>query len=106
MFWWGNFFSITLHLSGTYKSMFEKNIAASFGKIKNENFSLCINIEEWEHHFEEDNYVPILQVEEKSFKKNILETRFIKLAKRIPLPDWENAPELLVADFKRIIELL
>ena len=51
MFWWGNFFSCTLHLSGNYKTMFllalEKNIAA----MQNNNFYLCTNTNEWEHHF-------------------------------------------------------
>ena len=26
MFWWGNFFSITLHLSGTYKKTFQQKL--------------------------------------------------------------------------------
>ena len=106
MFWWGNFFSVTLHLSGRYKNLFEKNIAASFVKLQNAGFSVCINNEEWEHHFEGDNYVELSQIGEDNFQKDILKTRFIKLAKKIPLQAWENVPGLLVADFKRIIELI
>jgi hypothetical protein len=106
LFWWGNFFSITLHLSGSYKNMFEKNIAANFTDLQNGGYSLCINDDEWEHHFEEDNYVQLSQIGETNFQENILKTHFIKLAKKIPLQDWENVPDLLTADFKRIIELL
>lgn len=106
LFWWGNFFSITLHVSGSYKTMFEKNIADSFIGLKEAGFSLCINNEEWEHHFEENNYLPLSQIGENNFQKNITEKRFIKLAKKIPLKDWENMPELLVSGFKRIIEFI
>jgi hypothetical protein len=35
-----------------------------------------------------------------------MESRFIKLAKKIPLQDWDNVPDLLVGGFKRIIELI
>jgi hypothetical protein len=106
LFWWGNFFSITLHLSGNYKSQFEKNIAASFEELKDAGFSFCINNEEWEHHFEEDNYLPLSQIGQNDYQKNIKESRFIKLAKKIPLQDWDNTPDLLIAGFKRIIELI
>ena len=30
LFWWGNFFSITLHISGKYKMRYEKKIIDSF----------------------------------------------------------------------------
>ena len=40
MFWWGNFFSITLQLSGVYKNKFEKKIIEAFNELKKEKFFL------------------------------------------------------------------
>ena len=56
MFWWGNFFSITIHLSGSYKLMYQENLIANFDKLKQGRFYLCIHESQWHHHFEEDNY--------------------------------------------------
>ena len=59
MFWWGNFFSITLHLSGIYKKMYENKIEASFTLLKEESFFIGISDDQWEHHFETSNYLPL-----------------------------------------------
>ena len=54
MFWWGNFFSLTLHLSGDYKKKWEAEIAAGFTTLKENNFSCCVNDDQWQHDFERD----------------------------------------------------
>ena len=57
MFWWGNFFSITLHLSGIYKTMFAQKIIACYELLKETDFFICVHEEQWQHHFEKDNYI-------------------------------------------------
>src|SRR4030095_2674077 len=56
LFWWGNFFSTTLHVSGTYKDAYLQKIIGSFAHLQEQNFYVCINNDEWQHHFEKDNY--------------------------------------------------
>ena len=51
MFWWGNFFSITLHISGR-KRMREINISKLVENLREKNFLFCINKKEWEHNFD------------------------------------------------------
>ena len=106
MFWWGNFFSVTLHLSGRYKLLFEKNIINSYEALKDSGFAVCVNKEEWEHHFEENNYRTLSQIKQTEFKKSILEAVFVKLAKKISLQDWDKVPDILIADFRKIIEMI
>lgn len=106
LFWWGNFFSITLHLSGRYKKQYEKNILASFTGLKKAGFSVCVNKDEWEHHFEENNYLLLHQYRNADFKKIIIKNSFLKLAKKIPLQNWNKAPGILMGDFKKITEIL
>ena len=43
MFWWGNFFSITLHLSGELKAQVEDKLIASFKSLRKNGFSICMN---------------------------------------------------------------
>ena len=55
MFWWGNFFSTTLHLSGHYKQKYHQAIIHSYEDLHKNEFYLCINDEQWDHHFEKEN---------------------------------------------------
>ncbi len=43
MFWWGNFFSITLHLSGDYKNYYEERIIAALESLQEKGIYCCIN---------------------------------------------------------------
>ncbi|MEO6218857.1 MAG: hypothetical protein ABIO81_00410, partial [Ginsengibacter sp.] len=48
MFWWGNFFSITLHISG--KNMMQNiSIYNLIANIKETDFFVCVNENEWQH---------------------------------------------------------
>lgn len=106
MFWWGNFFSLTLHLSGDYKKRFEAKIAAGFSTLKENNFSCCVNDDQWQHDFETGNYIPLTQLDKDAFEKIIREKSFIKLATKTPLHLWDDAPDILFNDFKKIIEIV
>ncbi len=106
MIWWGNFFSITLQLSGKYKKENEKKIASAFKILKNNHFYYCIHESEWEHHFDSSNYLPINDASQKDFESFMTEKAFIKIARKIPLLQWDNAVERLSADFKLLIKIL
>ena len=106
MFWWGNFFSITLHLSGRYKDQNVKKLSASFSELKKSGFCLCINKEEWEHHFEKTNYMPLSKFSAADFKKNIKEKTFVKLAKKYSLHYWRTSTDKLIGDFKKLSDIL
>ena len=106
MFWWGNFFSITLHLSGRYKKEAEKKIIASRPELIKSNFYLCIHEKEWEHHFENDNYIPVGKLNKTAFKIQIMNKPFIKLAQKISLKKWNDAQKILISNYKQIITML
>lgn len=105
MFWWGNFFSITLQLSGKYKEKFENKIIENSEKLQTD-FFICINENQWQHNFEADNYIPVEQVNKNEFEKLILQKSFVKLAAKFPLQHWNDVPALLDNLFTDIIEML
>jgi len=43
MFWWGNFFSVTLHLSGVYKEQFTGDEAGLLSILQKHDFFICVN---------------------------------------------------------------
>lgn len=106
IFWWGNFFSVTLHLSGIYKKSYEKKISGSFETLKRKEFSVCINEDQWEHHFEKDNYIRLDTLTLTSFEEIIRKKDFIKLSKKIPLQQWNEAEKELLKIFNQLITTL
>ncbi len=105
MFWWGNFFSITLHLSGEYKAALEDRINELYPQLR-ETFFICINENEWEHHFDKENYKPLAETTEAGFREITDSREFLKLSRRIPLEEWDVVGDLLLEEFREIIKRL
>ncbi len=106
MFWWGNFFSVTLHLSGKYKKETEEKLINAFPELKERDYYWYINEDQWEHHFEADNYIPMAGISKAEFENSVRKNNFIKLAIKIDLREWEHAEEILLTYFKQIIKIL
>lgn len=106
MFWWGNFFSITLLLSGAYKEMYSGAINSSFTRLKEDDFFIGVGSDQWEHHFEADNYTSLKEYSAVSFNHHLNNKEFLKLAKRFPLACWDDAGDLLLASFSLVIKCL
>lgn len=106
MFWWGNFFSVTLHLSGSYKGAYQNKIETLLPVLKKEGFFICVGGDPWQHHFETDNYHSLDEMTDAEFKDCIRSKEFIKLAQRFALEEWDNAVEILLNSFRKMIQWL
>lgn len=104
MFWWGNFFSISLHLSGeSFKMITNFDEAIQF--LKKKDFSVSLNENEWEHHFQQDNFVKINELNEDEIKK-LADKKFLKIAKKTGLPEWDQATLFLEKGFEEIVQFI
>lgn len=103
MFWWGNFISVTLHLSGEYKSLCT---AALQENLKNTPLPFFISTgkEEWEHHFGEDNYCRLSEAGERD--KKIVQPSFLKIALQYDLHRWDEMNELLPVAYSNLAGIL
>jgi len=106
MFWWGHFFSTTLHLSGQYKERYSYAIAGSYDALCLNEFYTCIHDEQWHHHFEKGNYRPVKDFTANDFADHIGKRSFIKLSCQLSLFEWNDAPGLLSESFIRITKWL
>ncbi len=106
MFWWGNFFSITLHISGGNKKVFEKKLINAYPLIQQEKFYYCISENEWIHHFFPENYISVSEMTEEAYRKRIEEASFVKIATKISLERWETAEDFLLNHYKSLLEIL
>jgi len=104
-FWWGNYFSITLQLSGTYLKMYADNIFDFINDKKNKDWYFGVHESEWEHHFEKDNYVRIDELNKNDLIK-LKSKSFIKIAKRLSLEDWKVADKFFMEEYKTLLQII
>jgi hypothetical protein len=102
MFWWGNFFSATLHLQGKFFEHFKPKLLANFDLFLNQNIYICIAETPWEYHFGKDNYV---QLSEKH-KIYIENSPFLKLSKKFQLEQIESVPQITSSFFLNLLKVL
>jgi hypothetical protein len=106
MFWWGNFFSITLHLAGKYQKQYSDRLIRSYHLLVQNGFFVSAGDEQWEHHFDEPNYIEIGNITEAQFIEKIQSPAFIKIANKISVKEWDNARQKLSGYFELILEIL
>jgi len=101
-FWWGNFFSITLHLKGKYKEQFEQVIAAAISNGELSNAWINYTDEEWIHHFEHTNMNPVQLTDAAA----LWNKKVLKLAYKLDLNDWDSAEDFLKKVFDQYMQIL
>jgi hypothetical protein len=101
-FWWGNYFSITLQLSGKFLQQFSNNIELNLIEKRFENYFVCINNSPWEHHFEASNYKPL----KTRNSTEILNKPFFKIAAKLSLNEWNNAEVFFRNNYSNFIKLI
>jgi hypothetical protein len=106
LFWWGHFFSVTLHLRGRWLERFEPGILASRARLAAGGFHVSTGAQEWEHHFGSDNYRPVESVGEEEWKGGFSDPGFVKLALRHPISRFAELEDLLVQGFGDAIGIL
>ncbi len=102
-FWWGNGFSITLQLAGKYQQLYAAPIEKYFKQDPDraKEWLTGTGGDQWEHHFREDNYRPVNNLDE------VFTTHhFIKLTKRFSFREWDKMEELLSNSFMEILKML
>jgi hypothetical protein len=105
-FWWGNFFSVNLQLSGKHKENAIPALLNNFSMLCNGGYAICISTDPWQHHFEEDNYVPLKNYTPDSFSEVLYGKDFLKIAKSIPVQHWNEVPLFVEQSFTELIKLL
>lgn len=99
-FWWGNFCSITLQLSGSYQQKYAANIR-QYLKTNAGDWFIGLGTDPWKHHFRNDNYMPAAD-----WQRDMHTIPFIKLAKKISLHNWDILDEFFENNYREIISML
>lgn len=100
-FWWGNYFSITLQLAGSYQQKYEQHLQHAISKGLLDDWFISSLGDAWNHRFEH-NYLPVDK--RQNYKLN--EVPFIKVAAKISLEQWSEAEEFLSSRFLLLMNIL
>lgn len=106
-FWWGNHCSIHLILKGKFLAEYGPSIDHYFqlsGKygIETKDWFIGIGKDLWDHHFEKDNYVSLQDWNGYS----VTQLPFLKLAKKIPLEEWDDIELFMMNQFKKMMTII
>jgi hypothetical protein len=104
-FWWGNFFSISLHLSGQCKIDAAATLSDRFTFLQLQDYWVCVHDTPWQHHFEDDNFITAKNMTRLQFDAILNNDSFIKIAKKIPLQQWNSAKAFIEMTMGEMKEL-
>ena len=102
MFWWGNFFSATLHLQGKYLDLYRQKLVSNIDQLISEEVYFCINDTPWQYHYEPDNYARLTH----GHLALIESGSFIKLSKTLPLARFSELPNFSSNLLQRLLSII
>jgi len=106
LFWWGNYFSTTLHMRGEHRHKVAESILDRFEHLTAKQFYLSTEGNEWAHNIESRDY-SLLSGYSKTALSDVLEkSTFIKLAVKFPLKEWSIAEKQLETSSIEMLTLL
>jgi len=104
-FWWGNYMSVTLQLSGIYQLQYGPALQAALPLLQQEGWLLATGESAWEHHVEEQNYTALTSLDSRQFTIACGQP-FLKLVKLHSLKAWDQLTGQLTDDFGRLLSAL
>ena len=102
MFWWGNFFSFTLHMQGKALNDRRNILLKNISSLKKKNIYICVNSNPWQYHYQKDNYLAIDKLSNSELKKLIFEKEFLKLSRKISIMNHKHVVKFSRKSFQYI----
>jgi len=104
MFWWGNFFSITLHLSGNNKNDLLKNLTDNISFLAKNDFYIYNGTKEWEHDIDPGSYKKLPVINKDELQKIFSANSFLKLAVKFTVEPLEAIEDKLLRNYELLVK--
>lgn len=98
-FWWGHFFSSTLHLKGRYMQDYAAGISE---KLVACDWLFYSGADEWNHDLESGGYQELNTI---SVEEAIQKVPFIKLSRSLPVTEWSKSEAFLWEGFEALLRV-
>ena len=106
MFWWGNFFSCTIHLKGKILKDLKDEILNSLEIFRSDEYLIFKGNNEWIHNLNDSSYTPINSLNKKEWGAIIESQSFLKISKRINLNSYPQLTQISLEILSKFTELL
>jgi hypothetical protein len=105
-FWWGNYFSVTLHLKGQFQQTYQDKLSANFEALAESGHLICLATDEWEHELREPYFTNLRSMGFENYQQALVSMPFLKIAKPFPLYEWSSMVDLLREEQRTMTNLL
>jgi len=102
MFWWGHFFSATLHLQGPSLERYRHGLMDRLEDLAGGDLYISVGETPWEYHYGRDNYLPLRP----GHRLHLERCSFLKLSRRLELTEWQQLPAFSAAYLKWLLHRL
>jgi hypothetical protein len=107
MFWWGNYFSVTFHLSGDALNIFRPAVVNRLETLYDPDLYIYRNADDpWQHHITETNYRQLKDWDMGELRQYIAEVNHFKLCRVLPLQEWNHLPDFTIDFFSKMLSLI
>ena len=106
LFWWGNFFSATLHLGGKYLDQYRDKLLERQNLIRQTPNYFCISDDPWQYHYSHDYYQPAHGMEAERLDQALLTRSFIKISQKWSLEDYGQLPDLVATTWENMMSII
>jgi hypothetical protein len=104
MFWWGSFFSITLHVSGNNKNDLLKNLTGNVSLLAKNDFYIYNGTKEWEHDIDPDSYKKLSGINEEELQRIFSANSFLKIAVKFSIGSLEAIEDKLLRNYELLVK--
>lgn len=103
-FWWGQYWSITLQLSGRFLLEYQQELAVFVNdRIHEPDWYISTGDDPWQHDLHSGHYMPTTAVNQSYWQE---ERSYLKLVKKIPLEQWDQISVLMEDNYSALIAIL
>ena len=106
MFWWGHFFSFTLHIQGEALDLLREKIMQHKKEILSSGFYLGVNSTPWEYHYESENYKALSDFKMQEFIDTVNNKNFFKIIHKILIAEYERLVDNGCDAFQKMLGFL
>jgi hypothetical protein len=106
LFWWAHYFTVSLHLKGSYREMFRDRLSENRNLLVLNESYISRSPEEWLHAVDQEYYILVKNCTKPELDAILQAHSFTKISSIIALDQWNKAEAVILDRFKTLLETL
>ena len=106
LFWWGNYYSVTLHVKGIWQKVVLQKLIVHLDHLNTNLFYISFSGDEWSHNILDADYIRLQQVSQEEILQELPAKAFLKLTSKVEIGAWSTIEKKLFELFLNLVELI